>query len=93
MQEELKDRDDKITELLNYIKDEEEEVNRLNQLYQDEHCDNLELRKALEEIREIVTECKNCCIEPPAMRFKCPDCKEKMREKIEQVTKEVLDER
>ena len=31
-----------------------------------------------EEINKILSACNNCSVEPPAMKFKCPECKEKM---------------
>lgn len=46
-------------ELLKYADEDKSDIDRLEQLYQDEHCDNLQLRKALEEIREIVKTCIN----------------------------------
>jgi len=50
-------------------------------------------KQVLEKIKEIIVECNNCCVEPPAMKFKCPECKEEMIKKIQSIVYEVLNER
>ena len=75
-----------LTAKITHLKQENEqlkkqlEFSRTNKTVLD--AERIKYKQALKEIKEIIVECNNCCVEPPTMKFECPKCKEEMIDKI-----------
>lgn len=68
----------RATECIKEMADLQESYERLlRRLYEPEQQEQTP-NKILTDIKRIVEDCKECCVEPPAMKFKCPKCKESM---------------
>lgn len=66
-----------------YLKD----LANLQEDYEDLLQKHNKALKALNDIRSIFRECHDCCVEPPAMKFKCPECREIMMSRAKEVLK------
>ena len=79
--------------LREYISELEDDNDHFQGLYQNEHCDNLKYRKALEEIRVICKQgCNNCKHNKDDITCSYGDCGEGKIILIEEVINEVLKE-